>query len=163
MAIERFHPGDYGPKTVEGPAFPDVDENALNDMAVRLMSLGDRLDGEVIPHHAHQRMQLADWEGEAGRLAEAAAKGVLGSYGDACEAVYAAARKVFRAESAVVQTKNAVNQTAETTEQVCQTFAKAALQMLTAGCAASQSGDAAGANTFFNTNLICRRVSWKCG
>lgn len=151
MAIERFHPGDYGPKTVEGPAFPDVDENALNDIAVRLMSLGDRLDGEVIPHHAHQRMQLSDWEGEAGRLAEAAAKGVLGSYGDACEAVYAAAKKVFRAESAVVQTKNAVNRTAETTEQVCQEFAKAALQMLAAGCAAAQSGDAVGANTFFNT------------
>lgn len=151
MAIERFHPGDYGPKTVEGPAFPDVDENALNDIAVRLMSLGDHIDGEVIPHHAHQRMQLSDWEGEAGRLAEAAAKGVLGSYGEACAAVYAAARKVFRAESSVVQTKNVVNQTAETTEQVCKIFAQAALQMLAAGSAAAQSGDAAGANAFFNT------------
>lgn len=151
MAIERFSPGDYGPKTVEGVAFPDVDENTLNDIAVRLMSLGDRLDGEVIPHHAHQRMTLADWQGEAGRLATEAAGGVLGSYGDACAAVYAAARKVFRAESAVVQTKNAVNQTAETTEQVCQVFAKAALQMLAAGCAAAQSGDSAAANTFFNT------------
>lgn len=151
MAIPRFSPGDYGPKTVEGPAFPDVDENALNDMAVRLMSLGDRLDGELIPHHARQRMELADWQGEAGRLALDSASGVLGSYGDACSAVYAAARKVFRAEAAVVQTKHAVNNTAETTERVCQIFAQAALQMLTAGCAAAQSGDAAAANAFFNT------------
>lgn len=151
MAIPRFSPGDYGPKTVEGPAFPDVDENALNDMAVRLMSLGDRLDGELIPHHARQRMELADWQGEAGRLALDSASGVLGSYGEACAAVYAAARKVFRAEAAVVQTKHAVNNTAETTERVCKIFAQAALQMLAAGCAAAQSGDAVGANAFFNS------------
>ncbi len=153
MAIERFHPGDYGPKTVEGAAFPEVDETALNDIAVGLMALGDSLDGELIPHHAHQRMELADWQGEAGRLAVDAAGGVLGSYGDACAAVYAAARKVFRAESAVVQTKHAVNQTAENTEKVCQIFAKAALQMITASSVAAQSGDAAGANAFIKSAM----------
>lgn len=164
MAIEPFHPGDYGPKTVVGAAFPEVDETALNDIAVGLMSLGDHLDGEVIPHHAHQRMQLSDWEGEAGRLAEAAAKGVLGSYGDACKAVYEAARKVFRAESAVVQTKNEVNQTADFVEKTCKEFKKASDIMLAAARAAEHAGDSAAANAFFNsaavfTSLIQKMVA----
>lgn len=149
--IERYHDGEYGKQTVAGPAFPDVDENVLNDIAVRLMALGDRLDGEVIPHHAHQRMTLADWQGEAGRLAEQSATAVLGSYGAACKAAYEAARKVFRAESAVVQTKNAVNKTAEIIEQVCQAFKTASRNMLAAEEVAKNAGDMESANAFHNS------------
>ena len=141
MAIPPFHPGDFGPLTVEGPAFPHVDETVLNQIAEQLMALGDRIDGEVIPHHAHQRMELADWQGEAGRLATVAASGVLGSYGEACAAVYAAARKVYRAESAVVQTKNAVNTNAEIIEQLCKTYKEIVFRMLAAGYSAYLSKD----------------------
>lgn len=162
--IERYHDGEYGKQTVVGAAFPDVDENTLNDLAERLMALGDRLDGEVIPHHAHQRMTLADWQGEAGRLAAVSATGVLGSYGDACKSVYDAARKVFRAEAAVVQTKNAVNKTAEITEQVCQVFKTACRQMLAAEDVANRAGDSAGANAFHKSaetfaNLIQKMIA----
>lgn len=156
--IERYHGGTYGEYTVAGPAFPDVDENVLNDIAVGLMAMGDHLDGEVIPHHAHQRMQLSDWEGEAGRLAEATATGVLGAYGDACAAVYAAARKVFRAESAVVQTKNDVNNTAAAIQKACEQFQQASANMLAAAHAANKSGDTAAANAFFNSAALFTKM-----
>ena len=150
--------GRYGKQTVVGAAFPDVDEDRLNDLGNGLMALGDRIDGEVIPHHAHQRMQLSDWEGEAGRLAAATATGVLGSYGQACKAVYDAARKVFRAESAVVQTKNAVNKTAEIVEQTCLGYEQAAQTMMAAGYAAAQSGEMDAANAFFNSARLFHKL-----
>ncbi|MFL0293264.1 hypothetical protein ACJH6J_19750 [Mycobacterium sp. SMC-18] len=156
--IERYQGGKYGEATVVPPAFPDVDENALNDIGVRLMALGDRLDGELIPHHAHQRMQLSDWEGEAGRLAQAAATGVLGSYGDACKAAYDAARKVFRAESAVVQTKNEVNRTAELIQQACLNFEQASTNMLAAAHAANESRNYAAAEAFFNAAALFTKM-----
>lgn len=156
--IDRYHGGKYGEATVVPPAFPEVDENALNDIAEGLMALGDHLDGEVIPHHAHQRMQLSDWEGEAGRLAEAAATGVLGSYGDACKAAYDSARKVFRAESAVAQTKNDVNNTAAVIQKACEAYEQAATTMAAAGQAASKSGDTAKASAFFNSAALFTKM-----
>ncbi len=156
--IERYHGGTYGEATVVPPAFPEVDENVLNDIAEGLMALGDHLDGELIPHHAHQRMQLSDWEGEAGRLAEAAATGVLGSYGDACKAAYAAARKVFRAESAVAQTKNDVNNTAAVIQKACEAYEHAATIMTAAGQAALISGETAKASAFFNSAALFHKM-----
>ncbi len=156
--IERYRGGKYGEATVVGAAFPDADENALNDIAQGLMAMGDHLDGEVIPHHAHQRMQLSDWEGEAGRLAQATATGVLGSYSDACKAVYEAARKVFRAESAVVQTKNEVNKTAELIQQACLQFEQASKNMLAAAHAANRSGDSAKASAYFNSAALFAKM-----
>ena len=156
--IERYHGGKYGEATVVPPAFPEVNENALNDIAESLMALGDHLDGEVIPHHAHQRMQLSDWEGEAGRLAEAAATGVLGTYGDACKAAYEAARKVFRAESAVVQTKHDVNNTAAVIQKACEQYEHAATIMRAAGQAANMSGDTAKATAFFTSAALFTKM-----
>lgn len=86
---ESDGPGYYGKQAVVPPAFPDVDEPVLNDLGNGLMALADHLDGDLIPHHAHQWMQLSDWE--AGRLAAATATAVLGSYGEACAAAYACA------------------------------------------------------------------------
>jgi len=155
--IERYSGGEYGKpgffgaQTVVGNAFPDVDENALNDLAVGLMALGDRIDGEVIPHHAHQRMELSDWQGEASRLAQAAASDLLGAYGDACSTVYRAADKVYRAEAAVVRTKHAVNTTADITETICKIFDEASKRMLAASDLARQAGDISGANAFANS------------
>lgn len=151
--IPPYDDGEWGKQTVVGAAFPNVHENALNELAESLMALGDRLDGEVIPHHAHQRMQLSDWEGEAGRLAEAAAGGVLGSYGDACKAAYEAARKVFRAESAVVQTKNDVNNTARTVQNGCQAFFNASKAMIAAG-EANRASDPVAATAFFQSAAL---------
>ena len=146
----------YGKQTVEGAAWPNVSESALELFAESLIQKTcHEIRNDVIPLKSGAMLNLADWDGVSGRAAVQQASQIIDSYESiAAIAELIAISKAMRAAKVVVDTKHAVNSLADEVEKTCQSY-------LAASAAMSKLNQTEAANLFLR--LIGWTVAWGRG
>lgn len=116
----------YGSQTVTGPAWPNVQEEQLEEAAAHYQALAAKITGSVVPQQHGQLMSLTDkWTGGASLAAAGEATTIIGGHEANGAQAAAIAAKLHSMAATVVQTKNLVNATAEETQQECMALAAA--------------------------------------
>ena len=116
----------YGSQTVTGPAWPNVQEEQLEEAAAHYQALAGKITGSVVPQQHGQLMNLTDqWTGGASVAAAGEATTIIGGHEANGAQAAAIAAKLQSMAAAVVQTKTLVNATAEETQQECMALAAA--------------------------------------
>ena len=116
----------YGSQTVTGPAWPNVQEEQLEEAAAHYQALATKITGSVVPQQSGQLMSLTDkWTGGGSLAAAGEATTIIGGHEANGAQAAAIAAKLHSMAATVVQTKNLVNATAEETQQECMALAAA--------------------------------------
>lgn len=116
----------YGSQTVTGPAWPNVQEEQLEEAAAHFTALSTKITGSVVPQQQTQLMGLSDqWRGGASTAAQGEATTIIGGHEANGAQAAAIAAKLHSMAAAVVRTKNMVNAIAEETQQECMALAAA--------------------------------------
>lgn len=116
----------YGSQTVTGPAWPNVQEEQLEEAAAHYQALAGKITGSVVPQQHGQLMSLTDqWTGGASLAAAGEATTIIGGHEANGAQAAAIAAKLQSMAAAVVQAKTLVNATAEETQQECMALAAA--------------------------------------
>lgn len=116
----------YGSQTVTGPAWPNVQEEQLEEAAAHYQALATKITGSVVPQQHSQLMSLTDsWTGTGSVAAAGEATTIIGGHEANGAQAAAIAAKLQSMAAAVVSTKNLVNATAEETQQECMALAAA--------------------------------------
>lgn len=114
----------YGSQTVTGPAWPNVDEEALAATAASYEALAAKLTGSVVPQQQGQLMKLSDsWRGGGALAATGEATTIIGGHEANAAQAAAIAAKLRSMEVTVAKTKALVNATAMETQQECEALA----------------------------------------
>jgi hypothetical protein len=117
----------YGSQTVQGPGWPNVDEQELESAAAEYTAWATKLTGSVVPLQQGQLAQLAaKWTGASS--VAAAGEGATIIAGHEANAAHAAAiaLKLQAMAASVVKTKTLANATAEEVQQECMAYQAAA-------------------------------------
>ncbi|CDQ47069.1 hypothetical protein SAMN04488581_0564 [Mycolicibacterium neoaurum] len=110
----------YGGQTVTGPAWPNVDENALAAAAAQYDALAAKIGGTVVPQQQGQLVQMgSEWQGPASTAAAGEATSIIGGHEANAAQAAAIAAKLRTMEAAVVQTKMMANMVAQQTQAAC--------------------------------------------
>ncbi|WP_304116472.1 hypothetical protein [Mycolicibacterium bacteremicum] len=110
----------YGGQTVTGPAWPNVDENALAAAATQYEALAAKIGGTVVPQQQGQLMKMTgEWEGGASLAAAGEASTIIGGHEANAAQAAAIAAKLRTMEAAVIQTKTMANIVAQETQAEC--------------------------------------------
>jgi hypothetical protein len=123
MAIEPDS-SPYGSQTVNGPGWPNVDEEALAAAATQYEALAAKLTGTVVPQQQAQLMKLTDvWEGTGSLAAAGEATTIIGGHEANAAQAAAIAAKLRAMEATVVKTKLLANTVAQETQHECEAIA----------------------------------------
>ncbi|MEZ0051197.1 TolA-binding protein [Mycobacterium sp. MAA66] len=116
----------YGSQTVTGPAWPNVQEEQLEEAATHYQALATKITGSVVPQQHSQLMSLTDtWTGAGSLAASGEATTIIGGHEANGAQAAAIAAKLQSMVAAVIRTKNLVNATAEETQQECMALSAA--------------------------------------
>ncbi len=123
MAIEPDS-SPYGSQTVNGPGWPNVDEEALAAAATQYEALAAKIGGTVVPQQQGQLMKLTDvWEGTGSLAAAGEATTIIGGHEANAAQAAAIAAKLRAMEATVVKTKLLANTIAQETQHECEAIA----------------------------------------
>ncbi|ABM12580.1 PPE family protein [Mycolicibacterium vanbaalenii PYR-1] len=116
------HGGVYGGRTVVGPAWPNVDEQVLEQAATTFERFRDHVRTTVIPDLQAQMMALADaWDGAGSEAARDEASAIIDEHEANALLASVIAQKLRAIEAAVVNAKNAANANAQLVQADCDT------------------------------------------
>lgn len=111
----------YGSQTVMGPAWPNVDEDALAAAAAQYEAFATTLTGSVVPLQQSQLASLSEkWTGGGATAAAGEATSIIGGHQANAAQAAAIALKLRSMEVAVARTKALVNATAMETQRECE-------------------------------------------
>jgi hypothetical protein len=111
----------FGSQTVTGPAWPNVDEEALASVAAQYEAFAAKLTGSVVPNQQGQMMQLTDtWKGGAAVAATGEATTIIAGHEANAAQAAAIALKLRSMEATVAKTKLLANATAQETQHECE-------------------------------------------
>lgn len=118
------HSGEYGGKTVIPPAWPQIDEEVIAEVASTFEALASNLRSDVVPGLQRQMMAMSDaWDGAGSEAACAEASAIIDKHEADAVVSDEIARKFRAMESSVIKTKIAVNSIAEQVQKDCEVIA----------------------------------------
>ncbi|MBU9766788.1 hypothetical protein FR943_23470 [Mycobacterium sp. TNTM28] len=108
----------YGSQTLQGPAWPNLDEDQLTAAAASYTKLGTNISGNVVPQQTSQLSKLTgEWLGPASLAASGEATTMIGGHEANGLQATAIATALHTIAATVVSTKTAVNAVAEEVQQ----------------------------------------------
>lgn len=120
----------YGSQTLQGPAWPNVDEDQLTAAAASYTKLATKISGSVVPQQTSQLAKLGEgWKGASSLAASGEATTMIAGHEANAAQAQAIATALTSMAAAVVQTKTAVNAAAEEVQQEVMALQAAAAVM----------------------------------
>jgi hypothetical protein len=114
-------PSPYGSQTLQGPGWPDVDEEVLSSAAEAYEQLAAHLSGVVIPHLQGQATRMeGNWTGPAATAALGEATSIIGGHQINAAEATAIALKLRAMQASVMKAKATVNATAQAVQHACE-------------------------------------------
>jgi hypothetical protein len=114
----------FGSRTVTGPGWPNVDEEALAAAAASYEALAAKLTGTVVPQQQGQLMKLSDvWQGAGALAATGEASTIIGGHEANAAHAAAIAAKLRAMEATVAKTKMLANTIAQEVQHECEALA----------------------------------------
>ncbi|CDO28688.1 hypothetical protein A5722_16465 [Mycobacterium vulneris] len=108
----------YGSQTLQGPAWPNVDEDQLTAAAASYTKVGTKISGSVVPQQTNQLSKLTgEWQGGASVAASGEATTMIAGHEANAAQAQAIATALTTMAAAVVQTKTTLNAAAEEVQQ----------------------------------------------
>jgi hypothetical protein len=108
----------FGSQTLQGPAWPNIDEEQLTAAAASYTRLATKISGSVVPEQTSQLSKLTDaWQGGASVAASGEATTMIAGHEANAAQAQAIATALTTMAAAVVQTKTALNAAAEEVQQ----------------------------------------------
>ncbi|MFV8049124.1 hypothetical protein [Mycobacterium sp. 48b] len=108
----------YGSQTLQGPAWPNVDEDQLTAAAASYTKLATKISGSVVPEQTSQLSKLTgEWQGGASVAASGEATTMIAGHESNAAQAQAIATALTTMAAAVVQTKTTLNAAAEEVQQ----------------------------------------------
>ncbi|OBG86488.1 hypothetical protein A5699_21455 [Mycobacterium sp. E802] len=108
----------YGSQTLQGPAWPNIDEDQLTAAAASYTKVATKISGSVVPQQTSQLSKLTgEWQGGASLAASGEATGMIAGHEANAAQAQAIATALTQMAAAVVQTKTMLNAAAEEVQQ----------------------------------------------
>ncbi|QRY46322.1 hypothetical protein JVX93_05540 [Mycolicibacterium boenickei] len=108
----------YGSQTLQGPAWPNVDEDQLTAAAASYTKIATKISGTVVPQQTNQLSKLTgEWQGGASLAASGEATTMIAGHEANAAQAQAIATALTTMAAAVVQTKTTLNAAAEEVQQ----------------------------------------------
>ncbi len=107
-----------GRKTLQGPAWPNIDEDQLTAAAASYTKVATKISGSVVPQQTNQLSKLTgEWQGGASVAASGEATTMIAGHEANAAQAQAIATALTTMAAAVVQTKTTLNAAAEEVQQ----------------------------------------------
>lgn len=104
----------YGSQTLQGPAWPNIDEDQLTAAAASYTKLGTKISGSVVPEQTNQLSKLTgEWQGGASVAASGEATTMIAGHEANAAQATAIGTALNTMAAAVVQTKTMLNAAAQ--------------------------------------------------
>ncbi|MBN3510713.1 hypothetical protein [Mycolicibacterium nivoides] len=108
----------YGSQTLQGPAWPNIDEDQLTAAAASYTKVATKISGSVVPQQTNQLSKLTgEWQGGASVAASGEATTMIAGHEANAAQAQAIATALTTMAAAVVQTKTTLNAAAEEVQQ----------------------------------------------
>ena len=109
MAVERDS-SPYGSQTLQGPGWPNVDEEQLTAAAASYQKIAAKISGTVVPQQTSQLSKLqGGWEGTASLAASGEATSMIGGHETNGLQAQAISTALMKMAATVAETKTIVN------------------------------------------------------
>ena len=113
MAVERDS-SPYGSQTLQGPGWPNVDEEQLTAAAASYQKIAAKISGTVVPQQTSQLSKLqGGWEGTASLAASGEATSMIGGHETNGLQAQAISTALMKMAATVAETKTIVNAAAQ--------------------------------------------------
>ncbi|QZH67153.1 hypothetical protein [Mycolicibacterium farcinogenes] len=104
----------YGSQTLQGPAWPNIDEDQLTAAAASYNKVGANISGSVVPQQTNQLSRLTgSWEGGASLAASGEATTMIAGHEANAAQATAIGTALLKMAASVAQTKTALNAAAQ--------------------------------------------------
>lgn len=108
----------YGSQTLQGPAWPNIDEDQLTAAAASYTKVATKISGSVVPQQTNQLSKLTgEWQGGASVAASGEATTMIAGHEANAAQAQAIATALTTMAASVVQTKTTLNAAAEEVQQ----------------------------------------------
>lgn len=108
----------YGSQTLQGPAWPNIDEDQLTAAAASYTKVATKISGHVVPQQTNQLSKLTgEWQGGASVAASGEATTMIAGHEANAAQAQAIATALTTMAASVVQTKTMLNAAAEEVQQ----------------------------------------------
>ncbi|WP_066899945.1 hypothetical protein [Mycolicibacterium houstonense] len=108
----------YGSQTLQGPAWPNVDEEQLTAAATSYSKVALQISGSVVPEQTSQLAKLGEgWKGASSLAAAGEANTMIGGHEANAAQAQAISTALTKMAASVVATKTAVNAVAQEVQQ----------------------------------------------
>lgn len=108
----------YGSQTLQGPAWPNIDEDQLTAAAASYTKVATKISGSIVPEQTNQLSKLTgEWQGGASLAASGEATTMIAGHEANAAQAQAIATALTTMAAAVVQTKTTLNAAAEEVQQ----------------------------------------------
>ncbi|OBB88725.1 hypothetical protein [Mycolicibacterium peregrinum] len=127
MAVERDM-SPFGSQTLQGPGWPNVDEDQLTASAASYQKIAANISGDVVPQQTNQLSKLqGTWEGGASLAAAGEATTMIGGHEANGLQAQAISTALMKMASTVAATKAAVNAVSQEVQHEVELMQQAAL------------------------------------
>lgn len=120
----------YGSQTLQGPAWPNVDEDQLTAAAASYTKIATEISGSIVPEQTSQLAKLGEgWKGGASLAASGEATTMIAGHEANAAQAQAIATALTKMAASVVQTKTVLNAAAQEVQHEVEALQAAAVVM----------------------------------